>query len=489
MKYPINKFTNFGLLVAALLISPQLVTAENQCAAVMKHNFVQGLLALNPGVSESTLSKELCSNSLGSQKTTNILNGTVQVSKAELAAGKDLLCSRKGGSKKILANQRVLKDLLGADSLKEYKKCLRAEKSGVVVETSGYDQTKGSLTIAASALKPGLTVQGFESIPAGAFSCEVMPASEDNSNALGGAALVGNCIRANAASLEPAIISVRTSVGQVNLNFAAQSPAAGLDLANAGRVEFPSLPNIPGCVVRNAASRIMTCSERNAWQLCNAELAAGNVLDCRVQFRSTALPNVREVQIRPAAGEYEYAQSGSLNVTVYRNRPHAGVARGRINYRMNVETPARPASSPNRCDPSNPLLGDMGCNRDCVFADHILETPSAFGIRFFGNIEGGRRAGCSGALAYEVDMSLIDTYRAYNLCEANDAWGHYTTGYLYVRVSKYFFFNDFVTSHTVTRQRHNGRWNSVETYGVSNHGERVRTIVDLELPIRIGCAV
>jgi len=119
-----------------------------------------------------------------------------------------------------------------------------------------------------------------------------------------------------------------------------------------------------------------------------------------------------------------------------------------------------------------------------VFAEHILESESAFGVEWLTREAGNS---CVAELTGSVQLSNIDRHRAYNLCAAEEAWGRTVTLRKHVQVSRFYYFNDPRTTHVVVNGTRNGRPYRYERWEVINAGERRRDIAELSLPVTVAC--
>lgn len=382
------------ILVGLLSVTSNVaIGQENSCVTVMRHNILQSFQTLSPETSEDTFVNEICSGQKKSKGKVLMFDGTVEFTPAQLKASKNLMCGKKGNTKKNYSHFRILKTLIGSEALNEYEKCV------------------------------------------------------------------------NDSQLE---------VQSIGINPQIRNPA----------LDIIPMPSIPGCEVESLADRTMRCNTSEGKTSCYNHLRSGNVVDCRYTYRPTVIRDRREVQYRYGPGEYQMSTTGRLVVNLNRGHAFDAVAAGTVNYTINFLTPVLDQRPADQCDPSCPLFGDSPCNRDCVFADHVVELESYSGVATLGRERGDS---CRVPLTGELELSTIDKFRAHNLCEHQNAWGRIITGTYYAQVSKFYFFNDFRTTHTRVSTRRNGRNYSEETWSVSNHGERVRNIAELEIPIHIAC--
>lgn len=366
---------------------------ENTCLTVMRHNILQSFQNLSPESSEDTFVNDLCGNSKKRKGNVLLFNGTVEFTSAQLKASKNLMCGKKGKTKKNYSDFRILKTLIGSEALNAYESCVNDSQS---------------------------------------------------------------------------------EVQSIGFNPQIRNPA----------LDIIPMPSIPGCEVLSMADRTMRCNTPEGLTACYNHIRSGNVVDCRYTYRANVLSNVREVQYRYSPGEYQMSTTGRLVVNLNRGHAFDAVAAGTVNYNINFATPVLAQRPVNQCDPSSPLFGDSPCNRDCVFADHVVELESYTGVATLGRERGDS---CSLPLTGQLELGSIDKFRAHNLCEHRNAWGSVITGTFYAQVSKFYYFNDFRTTHTRVSTRRNGRTYTEETWNVSNHGERVRNIAELEIPIAIAC--
>jgi hypothetical protein len=476
--------TYFKILggIITLVVTSAANADGEYCAEILKHNLAQRLQRYNPYVSSATLHTQLCS--LPATKKDSVLGDVVELKPAELKAAKNILCKRSISEKKTTTQQRVLKKVIGASILSDYKRCLQLEKHGVALAMRA-DAAANQVALTLDLSKNSVQVQTLSMAPKNAFTCEGSLIEKDSQKTATVNTLFSTCTRNAALKGVAAQIVVQTSAGAATFDFAASAVDTDLDFENRVRMTIPQLPSIPGCTTLSVADRTLRCTELTGYQQCRAQVMAGNLLDCRAAYSPTIYPNVREVLRRADEGTYDYAKRGALGVTVYRGNAAGGRIAGEVQYSVNFDTPTLAQRSNAICDVDCPLF-DSGrpCNRDCVFADHVLRLPSHFGVASLTREAGNS---CEAPLTGAVRLEEFDKYRAYNLCEARNAWGRTTTGIAYAEVSKFYYFNDFRTTHSVVTERRNGREVRDEIWEVINQGERVRAIAELEIPITIAC--
>ncbi len=479
------------------VVSLAIVTLPNSgyadaesCKQVMKHNLRQSFKATVPEVTDSMILSEICLNSKKPKGSSFRFNGTVKFSAAQLKASQALLCDKKGkggrkaSAKKNYSKHRVLKEFIGTEALNEYEKCVVIDSKGVKISAASDTESNKILNISVKLDRPDIKVEGITVFPPQALTCNGPIALNANDRHFTFSALSGSCERNPLFEDISAVVTVHTSVGNLNINLAPVSlnDNIAVDRINPGMI--PQIPAVSGCNIFSQANRILECNTANGLSLCYHHLRAGRVVDCRAAFLENISPYNNETQFRPRAGEYQSQRSGGLSVTVYRGRPDDGEVRGAIDYTINFNTPVLAQRSGQMCDPSCPLFGNSPCNRDCVFADHIVEDHAHGGVATYGREQGNS---CTLPLTGQIQPTSIEKYRAYNLCESRNTWGRNTQGVLYAQVSKSYYFNDFRTTHVVFDGTRNGRLVHEENWRVINSGERVRGIAELSIPIRITC--
>lgn len=476
MSRVLKSLSSFGslLIVAPVFVGAVALADDKSCEKLMRNNLEQDLSVVAPEVDKLTL----CSTSSSASES---LSGIKGLSSAEHKASKELLCGRSKPSKSIKAKQRVLKNLVGIKLLREHEQCLQLSKNGADVIFNTPTKDGRIVNLAVEISKPGIELREVSAQPEGSMNCSGF----SSLGAIDDSSVWGVCERNPQVPGPVSIIRVRLNRGLLNIRVANPELAPNQDALDGVRFQHQALPNIADCRVTSAVDRILSCSTPLGQNLCLRELRAGNVLDCRSEIATHLYVERPERIIRYERGEFEYAPRGAMAARVYRGHPQDGRLSGSVSYQVNFETPVLRPTSERVCDRSCPLFaGVEPCNRDCVFAEHVLETENAFGM-----LEMTRENGdsCSVPLTGSVELSETDKYRAYNLCEARNAWGGITTGIMYAQVSKFYYFNNFSTNHVESRVVRNGRRYSYDRWSVENIGERVRSVGAIEVPFMIYC--
>lgn len=490
-----NKLISAQIILASvLLISGNALAGkrEHSCAALGRINAIEAVKSLVPNILQSTLIANLCS-----KHKSDTIGGSLKPSKGELKGLKTLICAgQKKDEKSLQSAHRKLKKIFSREQQKSLKRCIALEKKGLTLSPNLSGESSDVFQIDVSAQDESVAIQSPQISPEGAFECTgpLTDGIQNLNNQKQGLYL--HCKRSLTVPQESgATIIMPTSKGNLSFQFAPQvinlpqeeSIEFQYDFDRPREIEYvpAPLPEIPSCYVANAHDRIgrvLTCTVRERWQECNAEMERGNVVDCKAHFAANVQEGVREVHIIPEEGEYEKRLDGELRATVYRGFPGRGFVEGRIDYSINFQTPNPERRSSRMCDGLCPrhVCGNDPCNRSCSFVDQVLETTSRFGPESMFRIPG---PGCEGPAQGSIMQTELDSKRSYALCEHRQAWGQTITGVFYAQVSKSYRITDMRTAHIVMRTSNSYR----EIWSMIDPGERWRAISRLEIPVTIQC--
>lgn len=457
---------------------------EHSCLNVMKYETSQQLKQMSPALSQAGLEAALCSSSVDQDKGSQF--SELGLSPGLKKASASILCNKRMNEPRLKSKQRVLSKVFGNSALRSFERCLALQKKGIQIDASEASESNREVQIAVEINDSRARLMDIEIEPAGSATCSGSLSLEEMRRDPLRTELWGTCRHNGDVDMEAARVRLRFSSGFVDLNVSPPAPTPPADISD-GNIDWTlqPLPQIEGCEIESVADRILRCDTQIGQWHCYRAIEEGSVRDCRIQFREQLYRNRREVRIEHAPGEYAFRTRGTLGVSVERRNRSAAQLHGEMFYTINFTTPSRPATPANQCDRSCPLFGDIEpCNRNCVFADHVLETEPNMGI-----LQLSREAGnsCEAPLTGSVRLTDIDKHRAYNLCESANAWGGRTRGYLHVQVSKFYYFNNYSTTHRRTTVVRSGRRVQNESWQVSNSGERVRAIAALRLPFDITC--
>lgn len=484
--------TFYFCLLLSILFPAGRVFAQNasSCAHLMRHNLIESIKDSVSGVSRVTAVNEICSTPLDAKKKEiPLFNGSLvpAPSPLQLRQMKKVLCSGVFNEKDARLAVRQLTPWIGQRANNSYRTCLALQKKGIPVFPKVGGDRLETLNVSFGARAAGFKIKDLEIVPENSFTCEGSAARFEEETKKQKDDLVLSCNRTDVAAPEGSSISLVTSAGKLNFDFAPYDPAEQIDysaFANLSISPVTPLPTVAGCQTADAANRVLVCDNANSWTLCYQQMMRGTVVNCRSAYASTVFPNVREVQVRPEVGEYQRDLNGRFRLTVTRGARGSGTIDELVNYTINFDTPEPPERPVRLCDPDCPICDERTCERRCNFADHVLELEDYFGVAFIGR---SAEPSCETAVSRTLPLSDYHKFYAYNLCELQQAWGSFIEGTYLGQVSKFYRFQDARTTRSQVRRQRGGRQEVVTVHEILDAGERYRAIAELELPIQIAC--
>lgn len=466
-----------SLLLASVLLTVVLaaeVRADPKaCVFFLRNGLYNSIHKRNPDLTRLRLRQEICKTSArGSFKRgrVSLFNGALKARRRQFTAAQKLLCKRTRPARRYRSLIKKLGRLVQRRSAKNYKSCLNMQRRGLTVKASiseGLTQLvnldiikdendppltgtetlrslTGTGTLRSRGGSPQPAVQQTTLTPSQQFftagsifgSLKAQPPFTTQQ-------LQGALLRKANSGNSWATLSIQTNVGKVSLII---PPASRLRLAAFpfDVVSISSNQGIEGCSNYQGDPSVQLCVGTEAYHPCVMELVDGSYSDCRsVPVPFLSFPGSPYSEYQPAAGDYHLHLSSTAQVTVTRGWRGAGTVSGSASYTYLVDTPTLQATN---CDSSVPIAGPNPCSRDCIDAfertDFITGHLGALHTRSVGMV------GCNddSRLTGTMVPDDVDLYRAYDLCEAQNAWGSRTVGTATREVAKVFLFSNPTTT-------------------------------------------
>lgn len=471
-----------GIALLALLVaaaSPgRALSAPSSCQQVLRQGIARHVYDLSYVSSPLVIHRVLCSKTAAVPRrgrSLSLFSGSLVVSRADLRGLRELVCEDVTPARAAeLAGEleAMLPDWVEAD----FERCRALEESGAFLDVQAGQ--RGFLPIASFQIwpGPGRSLEGVSSDPPDAFACELHP-PDPLLNPFTDWPLLGECTATEEALESPRRLSFDFDTGSIAFEFAGVSPDRSIafdpdTFPSNRRVRRPV--KIQNCSRYQGNKTILECSTGAAYQTCLAELAAGNLRDCRAEIPPNVNPAFEYQEAEILAG-YALSTSSTAEIAVTKGQRGLGAMEGGGTY--TVDLPAPPVLPPaTGCDPSCPafLCGPNPCNRDCVQADGRTEYISGDlgGIFLFADLD---EPSCHAPVYGLVSLLPSDRYRAYEACRRDAAWGSQTTIPIVVDAGRLYQFNDPSASL------------SGSTWTYTNTAELVYHYVKVEIPVSVTC--
>ncbi len=480
------------LLVLVLIpIAPAFAhAADAACASVLRHAVVETLRTKVPGVSRGILRHAAC------RLDDIALEGLdPNLGSGQRGAIRSALCSGEISRKGIRSLRNVLATWLSTDSLVTLQACLHLAARGMQVELAVSDDPETTVDIVVASLRrlpaPLVpVVAGAEALAAvdGSFRISGSPEwiagglQETSLPEVLASATKGVRLRLLA---QPLIASfsapgslpegslgllLETGFGPLPIAVTVGPSSAILEQALINVIGGEA-PTIPGCVDFQGDPTVKRCTSIPSYQACLAELVSSTVRDCRADIPPSPSSLIIEEPIDPAA---QSSVTSTLHLSVNQALRGSATASGAGTWEVLVPTPTRPAAT--NCDESCPIGPEPTCSRGCVIANAWREpiTGAAGGLFSISTLAG---SGCTSAtlVTGTAHTDAMDSYRAWEACERDSAWGSSTSIDLIIRAGKLFQFQDPHTTHV----------GSVWTW--RSDAEVLKQVMQVHVPVTVEC--
>jgi len=209
------------------------------------------------------------------------------------------------------------------------------------------------------------------------------------------------------------------------------------------------------------------CTTIAAYHTCQGHLRDGTVSDCVAEVSSPG--SLIQFQ-QPHPSSYSVSTTSNARATVYQNDRSAGSFSGRSDWRVSFTAPDEYANP--GCNANAPIVGPGECMRRCEtknrYTYHL--DDAAGGIFAIAGLDSCNSLISSGRAPDEYDL-----YRAWDICQAQDAWGGNANGTIRFRIAALYHMSDPHTSH-------NGN-----TWSYENEADVIAPYADVTANLTISC--
>jgi hypothetical protein len=476
--------------ILTVLLAGPAAAADTPCADVLRLALLTGLRARVPKASPRALHHVVCR--LARSKGTPPEG--LAITPRQLEAAGRLLCAGALQKADLRPAGARLKRLLTTPGRQAVKDCTRLARRGVTVHATmaGGAQTIVDLVVVSTRRRrPGYVAPvpsavraavGIETIKiehegwadAGALE-STPPVSQRTSHRVSTrSAAPSPFVGAFTRAAGSGTLGVRTDAGDLSLEFLTDVSERAKDRALIEE-SLGSPPAIADCVAFHDDPTILRCTSRWGYEECLDELQASTLHDCRADVPPSDDSLIADQPPDPAA---IVSVTSTLGAVVRRSARGAGSTSGGGGYEVRIPTVARPPAT--SCDPSCPIGGPDPCNRDCFRADAWREpvTGEAGSLWSIG-VLGGVPCNPLTPVTGDVSPDDIDLYRAWEACDAANAWGGSTEIALTLKVGKVFQFNDPHTTHSRGLLHNEWTW--------TNTAEVVKSVKLVDVPVAVEC--
>ena len=180
---------------------------------------------------------------------------------------------------------------------------------------------------------------------------------------------------------------------------------------------------LPGCSQREPG--VFLCETAHDYQMCRSLLQSGQVYGCRAGM-AFASGFAKPVSI--STGEADLSVDSNAVATVHRDRRGRGKLRGDVEFQMLIPVP------------------DVSQEMMCLQRDRYVYYPTGP----MGGLSGIEQTGdCEDPVRGEFEPHEDDLLRAWDLCAAENAWGHEIEQPIEVLVAGLFHFIDADIAGTI----------------------------------------